>query len=139
MVADNDCEHQEEITDISWCSLIVVANEERAADRVNRNIFYIVAYRLIVFWDQVYIHAVEDTEEDEIGKYHNVNAKCDYPPITPLFPGENTARSGRIEHLSRTIHENFFDRRKCFEVGETCFALMLQIERDLDEEDNMAL
>ena len=139
MVADNDCKHQEQITDISWRSFVVAANEERAADRIDRNVFYIVAYRLIMVWGQTYIHVVEDTKEDEIGKYNNVKAMCDYPPITPLFPGENTAKSGRIEHLSQTIHANFLNTRKCCEGGETCFALALQIERFLVLEDNMAL
>lgn len=83
MVDDDDCKHQWEITDISWRSLIVAADKERTADRLHPNIFYVVVARLIGFQGRtlVEIQTIEDTEQDEMGKYHNVNSINDYLPI----------------------------------------------------------
>ncbi len=102
MVADDDCKHQEEITDISRRSLIVAADWERTADKLDRNIFYVVVVRLIGFQGRslVETEAVEDTEEDEIGKYHNMNSISEYLTSNLLFPRENIAESRGIQHRS---------------------------------------
>lgn len=46
MVDDDDCKDQKEITDISWRSLIVSADKERTADRLDPNISYVVVTKI---------------------------------------------------------------------------------------------
>ena len=98
MVSEDDCKHQKKITDISWHSLIVAADKERTANRLDRNIFYIIEARLIAFKgrNRFDIQAIEDTKEDEIGKYHDINSISDYLPINPLFQRENIVESRRV-------------------------------------------
>lgn len=94
MIADDNCKHQEEITDISWRSRIVAADRERTADRLDRNIFQVVVVRLREFQGGGFseIQGIEDAEEDEIGKCHNINSIGDYLPISLA----KMVESGRI-------------------------------------------
>lgn len=112
MVDDDDCKDQKEITEISWRSLIVSADKERTADRLDPNISYVVVTRLIGFQGRTLfeIQTIEDTEEDEIGKHHNINSISDYLPIHPSLQRENIGESGRIWHRSQTLYDDVFNK-----------------------------
>ena len=66
MIADDDHEDQEEVSDISWRSLILAADREGIADRLDCNIFHVVVVALIGFLRLVAIQDVKDTVDDEI-------------------------------------------------------------------------
>ena len=123
MIANDDYEDQEEITDVSWRSLILAADRERTVDKLDCNIFYVVTVGLMGFpcWNLIEVQGIEDTVEDEIAKYRNVDSIGNRLLVNEVFRGYGIAASGRLQHRSKIVDDAIFKNRG---KSEMCTAVL---------------
>lgn len=100
MIANNDCEGQEQVTNIPGCCLILTARRECTSDGADYDIFYVVFGGL---WDLrgrtlADIKRIEDTVQNEIAEYHPRNGISESLPIEAWYWVKETAEFRKDEH-----------------------------------------